>query len=391
MTIQNFPAALQPIIQQNFLEREFEQGLRAHLAYRAIADRIDIAARTGETITKTRAGLKSAVTSPLSPSSNTNLDNGLTTDAWAVEQFTVTLQMYGATMDLNMVTDRVGLASQFLQNARNNGEQAIRSLDTMARNALFAGYMGGNTRVRVTLGSAGPNVSVDDVRGFQTTFVNGVQTAIGGGVTMSVTVGSNVYTLTSVAVDGSNVSTAYGGISGSLTFSTNVTVNDGTAGNAVVAATAPSIIRAGGVATTAALSSSNVLTMANLLDAKAKLELNSVPKADSGFYHCYLDAVSARQLFADPDFKILFQGATSEVSAFKSGDMASPFLGLRFIQTHLAPTQTAGVALGLTVRRPIICGQGAIIEGDFAGTAAHDVAPGRFDHVDGRWHRDGDA
>jgi hypothetical protein len=30
---------------------------------------------------------------------------------------------------------------------------------------------------------------------------------------------------------------------------------------------------------------------------------------------------------------------------------------------------------GLMVRRPIICGQGALIEGDFAGMAADDVAP----------------
>ena len=332
-----------------------------------------IQARTGETITKTRAGLKSAVITPMTPSSNTNLDNGLTTDAWSIEQFTISIQQYGATMDLNTVTDRVGLASQFLQNAYGNGEQAARSLDTLARNALFSAYMGGNTRVRTSLGSANATISVDDVRGFQTVFVNGIQTAVSSSATMSVTVGANVYTLQAVAVDGSNVSTAYGGVSGTLNFTTSVSTSDGTALNAVVAATAPSIIRAGGVATTAALSSANTLTMANLLDAKAKLELNNVPKADGGFYHIYLDAVSARQLFADPDFKILFQGATAESAAFKSGDMASPFLGMRFIQTHLAPTQTAGVT-GFTVRRPIICGQGAIIEGDFAGMAAHDVA-----------------
>ena len=42
MGIQNFPAALQPIIQQGFLEREFEQALRSRLGYRAVADREDI-------------------------------------------------------------------------------------------------------------------------------------------------------------------------------------------------------------------------------------------------------------------------------------------------------------------------------------------------------------
>ena len=33
MGIQNFPAALQPIIQQGFLEREFEEALHSRLGY----------------------------------------------------------------------------------------------------------------------------------------------------------------------------------------------------------------------------------------------------------------------------------------------------------------------------------------------------------------------
>ena len=78
MGIQNFPAALQPIIQQGFLEREFQQALRSRLGYRAVADREEIAVGIGETLTKTRAGLKPSVTTPLSPALNTNLDNGLT-------------------------------------------------------------------------------------------------------------------------------------------------------------------------------------------------------------------------------------------------------------------------------------------------------------------------
>ncbi len=126
MSISNFPAALQPIIQQGFLEREFEQALRSRIGYRACADREDFAVGIGETLTKTRAGLKPAVTTPLAANTNTNLDNGLTPGSWNVEQFTLTLNHYAATMDLNMVTSRVGIASQFLQNAYVNGEQAAQ-------------------------------------------------------------------------------------------------------------------------------------------------------------------------------------------------------------------------------------------------------------------------
>src|SRR5271166_6148444 len=211
MGIQNFPASLQPIIQQGFLEREFSQALRSKLGYRACADRVNVAVGIGETLTKTRAGLKPPVTTPLAPATNTNLDNGLTATTWGVEQYTIGINLYAATTDLNVVTERVGIASQFLQNAYVNGEQAARSLDELSRNALFGAYLGGNTRVRTTLASPAPIVSVDDVRGFLTVFVNGVQQPVSNGTPMTVTIGSNVYSLVAVALDATNVSTAPNG------------------------------------------------------------------------------------------------------------------------------------------------------------------------------------
>jgi hypothetical protein len=373
MGIQNFPVSLQPIIQQGFLEREFSQALRSRLGYRACADRVDVAVGIGETLTKTRAGLKPTVTTPLAPATNTNLDNGLTSTSWGVEQYTISINLYAATTDLNVVTERVGIASQFLQNAYVNGEQAARSLDELSRNALFGAYLGGNTRVTATLTSAAPTVSVDDVRGFQTVFVNGVQQPVSSGNPMTVTIGSNTYSLVGVAVNTSGTSTAPNGLPGNLTLSGNASVSDGTAGNTVTAAIGSTIVRPSQRGNTALLTASDTLTMSNLLDAVAKLRLNAVPEID-GAYNCYLDPVSSRQLFADPDFKQLFQGATSANQVFKNG-MTNDFLGLRFVPTTEAFVQAHPTLSGLMIRRPVICGQGALIEGDFAGIAATDVAP----------------
>ena len=373
MGIQNFPAALQPIIQQGFLEREFQQAMRSRLGYRAVADRMQFAVGIGETLTKTRAGLKPSVTTPLAPASNTNLDNGLTSTSYGVEQFTITINHYAATTDLNMVTSRVGIASQFLQNATINGEQAARSLDELARNALFAPYFGGNTRVRTTLGSAGPTITVDDVRGFQNVFVNGVQTAVGGGASMTVSVGVNTYVLIGVSVDVSNASLAPSGISGTLTFSSSVLTSDATAGSSVIASTASSIQRPNNRTNTNQLVAGDNLTMASLLNAVATLRQNAVPEID-GVFNCYLDPVSARQLFADSDFRQLFTGATSANQVFARG-MINDFLGLRFIPTTEAYVQNHPAGNGLIVRRPIVCGAGALIEGDFAGMAEASVAP----------------
>jgi hypothetical protein len=373
MGIQNFPVSLQPIIQQGYLEREFQDALTSRLKYRMCADREEIAVGIGETLTKTRAGLKPSVTTPLAPATNTNLDNGLTPTTWGVEQYTLTISHYAATTDLNIVTSRVGIASQFLQNAYVNGEQAARSLDELARNALFDAYFGGNTRVLTSLSSAVPTVAVDDVRGFQNCFVNGVQQPVSSTNPLTVTVGSDAYMLIGAAVDATNVSTAPNGLSGVLTFSENVSTSDGAVGNTVTASSASVIIRPLQRGNTAALMAGDTLSMSCLLDAVAKLRMNAVPEID-GVYNCYLDPVSARQLFADPDFKQLFQGATSANQVFRQG-MVNEFLGLRFIPTTEAFVQPHPTLAGLFVRRPIICGQGALIEGDFAGMADPDVAP----------------
>jgi hypothetical protein len=373
MGIQNFPVSLQPIIQQGFLEREFAQALRSRLGYRACADRVDVAVGIGETLTKTRAGLKPSVTTPLAPAANTNFDNGLSPTIWGVEQYTITINLYAATTDLNVVTERVGIASQFLQNAYVNGEQAARSLDELSRNALFGAYLGGNTRISATLTSAGPTVSVDDIRGFLAIFVNGVQRPVSNSTPMTVTIGSNTYSLVAVTIDAANVSTAPGGQSGTLTLSSDVPVSDGTAANTVSAASGSTIVRPSQRGNTSLITASDTLTMANLLDAVAKLRLNAVPEID-GAYNCYLDPVSSRQLFADPDFKQLFQGATSANQVFKKG-MTNDFLGIRFVPTTEAFVQPHPTLPGLMIRRPMICGQGALIEGDFAGMATTDVAP----------------
>lgn len=373
MGISNFPAALQPIIQQGYLEREFEHALNSRLGYRAVADRQEFSVGIGETLTKTRAGLKAAVTTPLLASGNTNMDNGLTPTNYSVEQFTITLNHYAATTDLNMVTSRVGIASQFLLNAAINGEQAARSLDELARNALFAPYFGGNSRVRVSLTVPGASVALDDVRGFQNVFVNGVQTTVSGGNPLGVTIGATSYTVIAVTVDGTNNTVAPGGISGVLTLASAVTVADGTAGNAVIASNASPIMRPNARTSLAALTPADTLTMGTLLNAVANLRMNAVPEID-GVYNCYLDPMSARQLFADNDFRQLFTGATSANQVFRQG-MVNDFLGLRFISTTEAYVQSHPGILGAVVRRPIICGKGALIEGDFAGMASADVAP----------------
>ena len=356
MAIANFPSQLVPIIQLGYLERAFQDGLKATTAYRAVAAKVPFPGNIGETLTKTRTGLRPVAITPLVPSSNTNFDNGLTGSTPGVEQYTLTINQYGDTDDLNVATQTVGIADQFVLKNRQLAEQAGRSMDVLAANALYSAYLGGNTRLRTT--ATGTAQAVDDVRGFQSVFVNGVVTPVSGTNTMLVTINGASFTVTGVAVDGSNVSTvaSNGGISGVLTLSASCT---GVTGQAVIAATAPSIIRAGGRATTALLVAGDFMTMRlNILQAVTNLRLNSVPTV-GGAYNCYLDAQQLMGLFADPEFQVLFRGEYS-AKEYKQGEVFE-LMGVRFIPNNMSPQQTLG---GLAIRRAIVVGADALIEGD---------------------------
>ena len=398
MAIQNFPSALQAIIQQGFLEQTFQDFLQSALGYRMAAKRENFRTNIGETLTKTRPGLKAPTITPLVASGNTNFDNGLTPTTFTVEQFKLTLNQYGDTIDLNTVTNRVGIVEQFLQNSKVNAIQAGQSLDRLARNKLFAAYLGGNTRVRVTLGAPSTTVSVDDISGFENVLVNGAPTPVSATNPVNVTVGSNVYSLVGAAADASNVSTisapfgfastvqpvsgAAPGRSGVLTFATNVSVPDGTIGNAVTSAYGSVVLRPNARLASTALVAGDLFTMSAVLDAVAYLRRNAVP-AINGYYNCHLDPVSARQLFADPDFKQLFQGQAASAE-YRLGRVIE-LLDVRFVPTTEAPVQVHPTYSNLNIRRPVIVGEGALIEGGFDGIGALDTGDDNaiIDIVDG--------
>jgi hypothetical protein len=260
----------------------------------------------------------------------------------------------------------------------------------LARNALFAAYLGGNTRVRTTLGAPAATINVDDVRGFETVLASnaganaGKYVAVSGTNTASVLVGLNVYTLIGTARDGSNVSTTPGGYSGTLTFSGNVTVADGTIQNICSHANCPVLVRPNGkwkqgsalgiLTSVNSLASTDVLTLGVIEDAIANLRNNT--GIQDRMFNLYLDNVSMRQLFADQDFKLMYQGqyGSSEVQQGKVFQLA----GANFIPTTEALTQAHPTTAGLTVRRPILCAPGALVEGDFAGMTekAHQMTDG---------------
>jgi len=156
MTIDALPPPLRPLIQEHYLDRLFEDSLHSKLGFRRIADREPVPVGIGETITKTRAGLLAPAITPLDPATDLALDDGLMPEGWSIEQYSLALNAYGATIDLNIETSLVAIGNLFLANATKLG-----------LHALHAVYLGGNSFVTASPDAPSTTLKVDTVVGFE--------------------------------------------------------------------------------------------------------------------------------------------------------------------------------------------------------------------------------
>lgn len=380
-----FPAALVPILQTNMLDREFEEGLDSFLAYRRSALLMTLAARTGETLTRTRKSRKAPVR-PVSDASvlSAGLDNGMTPSTFTIEQYVFSMVEIHDTVDTDLMAELATIADNLIANVRNNGVQAAQSLERYARFKAFGAYLSGNSFVDSPSGNPPTTTTchVDNIVGFDTVMVNGQLVSVSAANPLTVTeyetaAGGHNQTLqiTGVTPDAVNISLTnfndgYGqGISGTLTF--NAATNAPVAGDTLIAANAPQILRPRGKLLTPALSGQDTFTMGLVEDGVALLRDNGVPPCDDGTYHCLNDNTSMRQLFADQDFKVLFAGS-NQAYEYRSGEIIR-LLGVTFIPTTEAPLQPAagtttnGVPINVRVRRPMVHGAEYLLQGNFEG------------------------
>ena len=373
--ITNLPAELQTIIQEDFLKRQFILGLEANLAFAAIAQVMNFPTGIGESLTSTRAGLYALTDlDPIPPSQLTSdLNNGLTAEKWNVEQFTMRMGLYAKRAEsTDSQTNNATIGSIFMHNTYALGELAGRLLDTLARNALFSAYLSGNSFVLDTLGAPALTLHVDNIVGFDKVYLSTITTQgtdmyVPVSVTnpLNVTVSAianpagNVYICTGAVADVTNISSvkALGGISGTLTFTTNVTVLDGTAGSGLVSEFAPVVYRAGDQVSSYNLTASDILTLSDLRSAVVILRDNSVPLIN-GMYNIYLTETSMAQLYKDEEFKTLY-ASNPTISEYKNFRIVETS-GLRFIVNQMSPFILNN---NIIVQRPIVCGGGALVRG----------------------------
>jgi N4-gp56 family major capsid protein len=346
------PAAIQAIMQNGLLDRVFRDALIPEFLYPALADSEPWQGSLGDTKTFTRKGLIAPTTTAITGSDI----SGAST--YSIEQWSVTMDQYGISVDTNMLQSAMTLASKFLADTQTLGINAGQSLNRIARDKMYRAYMGGRTWCTAAA-STDTVIAVQEVAGFTRVLVNGVPTAVSGTNPLNVTINGVANTVTATSVQSGP---------GNLTLgTTRVDV----VGDPVIAANAPVSVRpgaAGGVATAYQLTAAtDVATLALFRNAVIRLRKMNVPTI-GGYYTAHIPPDTEGELFADADFKQALQG---RVDSPQWGSLSiGRFSGIDWVRNIEAPTVLGTASQAVTVFRPIVVGAGSVVAAPFEGTGS---------------------
>lgn len=336
------PASIQAIMQNGLLERMFQDALFPDLVFPALADSEPWSGGLGDTSIMTRTGLMTP-----DPTAITGSDAGTAT--YSVEQWTVTMDQYGKSVDTNMMQSAMTLANKYLRDVQILGLHAGQTLNRLARNKLFAGYAGGRTWC-TTAGTSDTTFVVNDATGFTKVLVNGVPTPVSGTNPLNVTIAGVANTVTAVNT-GTNT----------LTLGT---ARVDVVGDYIVAANAPVSFRAGTARNSEYdMASTDVATLALYRQAVTRLRKMNVPTI-GGNYIAHVTPDTVSQLFADPDWKQAYQGR-GDSQVYRDLSIGT-FGGLDWVQQNELPTVVGGSGANVNVARTLVLGEGALVQAPFA-------------------------
>lgn len=303
VSVTGVPSDIVSLIQDRTLERTFHDALFPRLLFRSEAMAEVWPANLGERMLFTRAGLIPVDTSPLVPGSDP------VPSSYATEQWEASASQYGKTIDTNMPTSYVSLASLYLRNTQSLGLNAGETLNRLVRNALYNAYVGGTTNAIATAAAAATQVRVASIQGFTEKLVLGRPQPVGPSNPLSVTfnvVGEPANTVVGAVPD--SPSNPFG--PGTLFLSAGLTVGlTVTSSNrpAIYAETRSRVLRVGGGTSVDALTAGNLLTLQDVINACSILRASKVPPCADGTYHVHLSPLVEGAMFNDNQLQRLFQ------------------------------------------------------------------------------------
>jgi hypothetical protein len=294
-------AHLDTLTQDNTLVRVFQQALYPELLFRAEAEPKPWPAQAGEEQVFTKSTEPEVNTDPLLPGEDPTPVND------QYEQYKVRCAEYPkVATDVNMAVSRMTLASLFLDKIRNQGRLAGRTMNRLARNALFVAYGTGQT-IADTGGAPTTSFNVASIAGFTHGVTSGgsldsVSSSNGKAFYVNGTLITGTAIIAAAAID-PNFPLGRGTLTLSGAGTTIV------AGDAIRAADAPYIHRSGGGHSVDAISLTDTLKMVDLRFAVSALQTNRVPPHADGSYHGHLSSLASAQIFGDSEFQALHDGS----------------------------------------------------------------------------------
>jgi len=342
------PSAIQAIMQNGLLDRVFQEALLPEFMFPSIAMARPWRQGIGDTGTFTRTGLLAPTTTPLGGADPS-------TQTYAIEQYSVTMDQYGIAMDTNMLQSAMTLEAKFIEDIEKLGISAGQSLNRISRDKLYKAYAGGRTWC-ITAASTDTSIQVQSVNGFTTVVVNGVPTPVSGANPLPVMIAGVANTVTGVNV-------------GTRTLTLGTTRVD-VVGDDVVSANAPYSVRSAATprATAFNLAAGDFATMKSFRGAVARLRAMNVPTF-GGYYVAHIDPYVETQLFNDADFKQALQGRVDS-PIFRDLSIGR-FGGIDWVRNNETPTLASGTdGLTVNVHRSIVLGGEALISAPFDGMGA---------------------
>lgn len=295
------------LVQENALDRFFSDGLYPENLFRAEAVPEQWAANIGDNKTFTGKGLIKPKLIPIVPGQDPQPSD------YKLEQWSATMAQWTDTIDTNLPTAFVAAVNKLTEDMKTLGLNAGQTLNRINRYKLFNAAGSGWT-VADGIQTTVTTLRVKRLNGL--TRVRRPDLALGSQVRYDLVTANNPLPITVVrTAGGAIVVNVTGFISdvpgdeigpGTITIDTAITVADR---DPVFASTRTfRVIVGGGNATDALTPGTDILHLADIRSAIARLRVSNVPNCSDNTYHFHLDPIGETQLFADSEVQQLTRG-----------------------------------------------------------------------------------
>lgn len=377
LIIAGVPSQIANLVQDRTLERTFHDSLYPRLVFRGEATPEVWVANIGERQVFTRAGLITPDIDPLIPGQDP------TAATYDTEQWEAEARQFGKTIPTNMPASYVAIASLFLRNTQSLGLHGAQTMDRLARNSLFVPYCAGEAMLTAAGVSTATSIQVSTLNGFTQQLQVGRLSPVSAGNPLVISFSGGAEpdntVIGFVAADplrpfGPGVLLLGSGLTGTPAART-----------AVLAKNRSRRLRIGGGATVDTISSANILTLNDVIQAVSRLRSANVPPHADGLYHVHLDPTAEAQIFQDNHWQRLFQDGGLSSEQYRSFVIGTA-VGCLFLRNTQMPavdtvTRTTAVAggagaavmapelgaeltnaNGVTIRRTLVTGGGILVE-----------------------------